>query len=367
MIKFNDFIKEIKPRKKEYLRAIARVLDSGWFILGNEVKEFENEFSDFLQVKHCIGVANGLEALQIGLMSLDIKRGDEVITTPISAVATTLAILAVGAKPVFVDVDERGLIDVMKIKNKINCKTRAIIPVHLYGNAVDLERIINLCKKYNLKLIEDACQAHGSKYKESYLGTLGDVGCYSFYPTKNLGAFGDGGAIVTNNEVIAEKCRIIRDYGQSSKYNHTNFGLNSRLDEIQAAILRIKLKHLDRENKIRRMNADYYKKNLSKISVVKLLRSNPSETNNYHQFVIKTKFRDELQEFLYKQNIPTLIHYPKTIPDQPMFGDRYKDLDISNARIFCKEILSLPISTTINKNNLVKIVEAIKKFEEQFS
>ena len=259
MFKFNDFIKEIKPRKKEYLRAIARVLDSGWFILGNEVKEFENEFSDFLQVKHCIGVANGLEALQIGLMSLDIKRGDEVITTPISAVATTLAILAVGAKPVFVDVDERGLIDVMKIKNKINCKTRAIIPVHLYGNAVDLERIINLCKKYNLKLIEDACQAHGSKYKESYLGTL-EMWDVIVFIRQKFGCICDGGAIVTNNEVIAEKCRIIRDYGQSSKYNHTNFGLNSRLDEIQAAILRIKLKHLDRENKIRRMNADYYKR-----------------------------------------------------------------------------------------------------------
>lgn len=362
MFKFNDFTKEIVSKKSEYLKALESVLDSGWFILGKEVELFEKEFSKYLKVKNCIGVANGLEALQISLIAIGINEGDEIMTTPLSAMATTLAILAVGAIPVFVDVDERGLFDTKKAGAKISNKTKAIIPVHLYGQSLQMDILLELCKKYNLRLIEDSCQAHGSKYKNTFLGTLGDLGCFSFYPTKNLGAFGDGGAIVTDNDSLAEKCRVIRDYGQRGKYNHTTYGLNSRLDEMQAAILRVKLKNLDTENKKRRENARFYQKYLSKLPSIKLLESKSYEVENYHQFVIRAQRRDELKRFLDNSNIPTLIHYPKTIPDQPLFGKIYENLDIKVARNFCKEILSLPISPILEESEMMMVVKAIEKF-----
>lgn len=351
-------LKPNKSQKRKLLLKFSEVLNSGNFILGEEVKNFENNFAKYLGVKYCIGVSNGLEALQISLMALGIGQNDEVITTPISAAATTLAILAVGAKPVFVDTTKDGLMDPDLIVPAISKKTKAILPVHLYGNPVNLNKIQEICKKYKLFLIEDAAQAHGSSIGKKYLGTFGHLGCFSFYPTKNLGALGDGGAIVTSNKKLAKICYEIRDYGQKSKYNHVRVGLNSRLDELQAAILSVKLESLNEDNNKRRLLAKTYLKNLSNIPIITLINNSAS---NFHQFVIRVKKRRILQKHLQNFGIPTLIHYPKIIPDQPFLKSEYGKIPLPEARKFVKECLSLPIDPklTFGKINFIssKIVE----------
>lgn len=360
IVKFNDFTIEVKSRKKELGKAMDRVLLSGQFILGNEVKSFENEFAEYLGIKHCIGVGNGLEALQIALMTLNIGKGDEVITTPISAVATTLAIMAVGATPVFVDVKENGQINENLIISSITNKTKVIIPVHLYGQPCAIDKIKKICKEYKLFLIEDACQAHGSLLKSKKLGTYGDFGCFSFYPTKNLGCFGDGGAIVTNSDKYARVCREIRDYGQSEKYIHSRYGLNSRLDELQAVILRTKLKLLDKDNAIRRKIASEYINLLQNDQRVKIVTKN--NLGNFHLFVIRVKERDRLREYLKKKKIDSLVHFPLAIPDQPLFGKKHKNLKIPIARDFVKHILSLPCHIKMTNNDVKYVVVSIKDF-----
>lgn len=341
-----DFQKQVKLYSPQYIKTFREVLNSGWFILGQQVENFEKEFATYLGSKYCIGVANGLEALQISLMALNIGPGDEVITTPISAVATTLAILAVGAKPVFVDTNERGLINADLIEKAITPKTRTILPVHLYGQACDLEKILEICKKYKLFLIEDACQASGSSYQGKKLGTFGIMNCFSFYPTKNLGALGDGGAIVTDNYKLAQIAREIRDYGQKSKYIHSRYGLNSRLDEMQAALLRVNLKHLDRENQKKVKLAKSYVKNLS--GKVQMVLPENLETSNFHQFVIRVKNRSHIQKKLQEAGVQTLIHYPLGIPDQPFLKKDFGKANIPEARKFVKETLSLPIHPYLN-------------------
>jgi len=361
-IKFNDFAREAKLRQREYLNSFNNVINSGWYILGKEVEKFEKNFAEYLGVKHCIGVGNGLEALQISLMALNIGEGDEVITTPLSAVATTLAILAVGAKPVFVDINEVGQIDVDKIGKAISFKTKAILPVHLYGQPAEVNKIKRICKENNLFLIEDAAQAHGAFLRGKKLGTYGDIADFSFYPTKNLGAFGDGGAIVTNNSKYAEICRVIRDYGQKDKYIHTRYGLNSRLDELQASLLSKKLNHLDSDNNKRRLLAKRYLRSLEKITDVKIVLPSNLEDSNFHLFVIRTTRRDELKEFLIKRKIPVLIHYPKIIPDQVFLKNSFKDLDLPVSRRFVKEILSLPCHPFMNYNQIDYISSEIFHF-----
>jgi len=361
-IKFNDFIKESEVRGVEYKKAFDRVLKSGWYILGNEVRLFEEEFSRFLGVKYCIGVGNGLEALQISLMSLGIGKGDEVITAPVSAVATTLAILAVGAKPVFVDVNCNGQIDASKIEEKITSKTKAIIPVHLYGQPCEIDLIEKICKENDLFLVEDAAQAHGATYKGKKVSTYGDISGFSFYPTKNLGAIGDGGAIVTNNEDLAESCRQIRDYGQKSKYVHTVYGLNSRLDELQAALLRVKLLHLDKDNEKRKKIASEYCKNLSDIRNLSIVLPENINDSVFHIFAITTEERDQLKSYLESKGIPALIHYPISIPDQPFLKNDYSKSSISNARKFVKEQLSLPIHPFLTLKEVKDISITVKKF-----
>lgn len=333
----------LKNRQK-LKKAFEKVLLSGNFILGQEVKGFEKAFAKYLGVKYCIGVGNGLEALQISLMALGIGKGMEVITTPISAAATALAIMATGAKPVFVDTLENGLINPDLIPAAVTKKTKVILPVHLYGNSVDLEKIKKICKKHKLFLIEDAAQAHGSKFDGKYLGSFGILSCFSFYPTKNLGALGDGGAIVTNSSKLAKVCRELRDYGQKNKYVHVRYGLNSRLDELQAAILRIKLTILDKENNKRRSLAKKYIKNLSKIKQIELVIPKDIQNSNFHLFVIKTLKRKALQKYLNKFAISTLIHFPKILPDQPFLKNLYKSADLPTARNFVKKCLSLSIS-----------------------
>lgn len=361
-INFLDFKQEYKNRKKEYTKAFDRVMASGVYILSQEVEQFENNLAKYLGVKYCVGVANGLEALQIALMAKGVEYGDEVITTPISAVATTLAILAVGATPVFADVNEFGQIDPKQIEKLINKKTKALIPVDLYGQPCDLIEIKRLAKKYNLYFVEDACQAHGSGLNSKKLGTFGDCGAFSFYPTKNIGAIGDGGAIVTDDVVLAESFRQIRDYGQTSKYTHKRYGLNSRLDELQAGLLEIKLKYLDQDNNVRRQLAKQYVKNLKGIKEIELVLPNNIENSNFHLFVIRTERRNELQRYLKENGIPSLIHYPVTIPDQPMFGDKYEKLEIPIARKFVTETLSLPCSPYLKDEQIDYISDRIKYF-----
>src|SRR3989304_5375911 len=235
-ILFNDFKKQYFAHKEEIDSSIKQVLDSGFFILGDKVKKFEEEFAYYIGNRYAVGVGNGLEAIQIALMALGINSGDEIITTSNSAVATALAIKAVGAIPVFVDIDEYFHINAEEIEKKITNKTKAILPVHLYGQSVDLEKIKSLAEKYNLFVVEDCAQSHGALYKGKKVGSWGDLGCFSFYPTKNLGAFGDAGAIVTDSFELAEKGRMIRNYGQKNRYEHDMYGLNSRLDELQVTI-----------------------------------------------------------------------------------------------------------------------------------
>lgn len=360
-MQFVDFKTEKNELKKNYNDAFNRVLNSGWYILGKEVESFEIEFAKYLGVSHVVGVANGLEAIQISLMALGIGEGDEVITTPLSAVATTLAILAVRATPVFIDIKKDGQIDEKLIEDKITNKTKAILPVHLYGHSCNMEKIRQIAIKNKLYLVEDAAQAHGSTYKNKMLGTIGDFGCFSFYPTKNLGALGDGGAIATNNEEFAKKCRQIRDYGQAKKYEHVIYGLNSRLDEIQAAFLREKLKFIKKMNIKRQSNATIYHKYLTS-NKIELVSPSQDSLSNYHQFTILTKDRKNLQNYLKEKSIPTLIHYPITIPNQPMFNKKYKSLNLPIANQFADEVLSLPCGPYLKSKDIKLISNTINDY-----
>lgn len=366
MIKYLNFPKEFEKRRKQYTSAFERVLKKGRYILSEEVENFEKEFAKYLGAKYCVGVGNGLEAIQMSLMAYGIEEGDEIITTPISAVATTLAIIATGATPVFVDTDKNGQIDSKKIEEKITKNTKAVLPVDLYGQPCDIKEIKGICRKHNLLFIEDSCQAHGSSFGSKKLGTVGDVGCFSFYPTKNLGAIGDGGAIVTNRRKIAETCREMRDYGQKSKYVHSRYGLNSRLDELQAAILREKLKFLDRDNAVRRKIAKRYIEKFAGRDKLEVVLPKKLQDSNFHLFVIKTKKRDELQEYLKKKGVPSLIHYPLTIPQQPVIKKaKIKTGNLPVSKKFVKEILSLPCHPFMKVSEADYVSDKIKEFFER--
>lgn len=360
-IKFVDLVSSLILRKK-LAAAFSRVLSSGNFILGKQLAEFEKQFASYLGVNYCIGVGNGLEALQISLMSLGIGRNDEVITTPISAVATTLAILAVGAKPIFVDTTSFGLINPDLIPASITKKTKAIMPVHLYGHPVQIEKIKQICQQHKLFLIEDAAQAHGSTVKGKKLGSFGTLGCFSFYPTKNLGALGDGGAVVTNDVRLAKICRQIRDYGQTSKYHHVRFGLNSRLDELQAALLKVKLSVLDSDNLKRQRLVQRYIRNLSHIPELEIVQPEQNTESNFHLFVIKTRQRDKLTRYLKRFGIETLIHFPTVIPDQPFLKRDYGSVSLPIARSFVRTCLSLPCYPQMTIGEVNDICRCIMEF-----
>lgn len=359
-IKYLDLGRKVRRRRLEYNEAFNRVLVHGNFILGEEVQQFENMFAGYLQVRNVIGVANGLEALQIALMALNIGVGDEVITTPLSAVATTLAIQAVGATPVFVDTTNKGLITPAAIYNAITEKTKAVIPVHLYGQPCYIESISKLCEESRIYLIEDACQAHGSTSNGKKLGTFGTIGAFSFYPTKNIGGLGDGGALVTDNDQLAAQIRMIRDYGQSDKYVHMVKGLNSRLDELQAAFLKIDLLRLDDDIKKRRELAERYRHNLFRTSGVRIITD--CDTSNYHIFAIAVDKREELIEHLKKNLMGSAVHYPTIIPDQPYMDGWVRGGDFKNARLLAKQTLSLPCHEFLTLHEVDLITGAIIDF-----
>lgn len=363
-IPFGDLKRQYLAIKEEVDAAIGSVFQSGRFILGENVERFEAEFAAYCGVKYGVGVANGMEALQIALMGLGIGQGDEVITAPNSAMATSLAILAIGAKPVFVDVEPISYnIDVTKIEEKITSRTKAILPVHLFGQAGEMETINKIARTYNLKVIEDACQAHGAGYKGQKVGSLGDAGCFSFYPSKNLGGYGDGGMMVTNNSELAERARRIRNYGQESRYNFTEKGLNSRLDELQAAILRVKLRYLDEGNNLRRELAKLYHHHLAHSKVVAPQEA-PGNYHVFHLYVVRAAERDKLQKHLEQRGIQTLIHYPRV----NYLEKAYIDLGIEPgscpiAEKLSGEILSLPFYPELEFVEIKKIIDAILSFE----
>ena len=347
--------------KSEIDLAIREVLESGWYLLGEKNKAFEENFAKYCETKFSIGCANGLDALHLAIRAYDFPKDSEIIVPANTYIASILAISNCGLKPILVEPNlETYNIDADLIEAKITGKTKAIVVVHLYGQAVELEKIWELAKKYNLKIIEDSAQAHGAIYQGKKVGNLGDIGCFSFYPGKNLGALGDGGSITTNDEEVAIKIRAIANYGSLIKYENIYKGLNSRLDEIQAAILDLKLQVLDADNQQRREIAKIYRENIKNEKIV-LPKPYKEESHVWHLFVIRTKDRDKLQEYLKIKGIQTLIHYPIPPHKQNAYKE-WNNLSFPITEKIHKEVLSLPISPVMNKEEAFYIAQILNEF-----
>ena len=348
--------------QEEFEKKAIEVLRSGWYVLGNEVNNFEKEFADYVGAKYCVGLASGLDALWIAFRILGIGEGDEVIVQGNTYIASVMGITINGATPVFVEPDEYYNIDATKIEEKITEKTKAILVVHLYGQASNMEPIVRICNKYNLRLVEDCAQAHGAKFNGKQIGTFGDIGCFSFYPSKNLGAFGDAGAIVTNNAKIAEDTRVFRNYGSEKRYYNKVVGANSRLDEIQAGLLRVRLKYLDELTEEKRLICERYLKELKNDKIV-LPRIREGATHIWHQFVIKSAYRDELIKYLNGRGIGTIIHYP--IP--PHLSEAYqylkmKEGDLPITEEYARTVLSIPLYNGMTKEEQNYVIQCINEF-----
>ena len=361
-IKFFDMIRQYKSIEDEVNDAISSVLNGGKYVLAENVESFEREFAQYLGVKYAVGVASGTEAIQLALMALGIGRGDEVITVSNTAVPTVSAVSLAGATPVLCDIDSSTLtIDIEKVKNRINKNTRAILPVHLYGMPVDMNRLSVIAEKMSIPLIEDACQAHGASIHDKKVGGFGALGCFSFYPTKNLGCYGDGGAVVTNDGELYDKLKLLRNYGQRDRYVHEIKGLNSRLDELQAAILRVKLKYLEAWNLRRAKLAGCYDELIKNEDVVKLPKVY-GFTNVYHLYVIRHPRRDELMQYLAQNGVQTLIHYPIPIHLQRSYAELGSKGDFPVSEKACSEVLSLPLYPELKEAELEYISDLINKF-----
>ncbi|KPH50721.1 aminotransferase [Helicobacter pullorum] len=361
MIKFLDLHKINQRFKSEIDLAIREVLESGWYLLGEKNKAFEENFAKYCETKFSIGCANGLDALHLAIRAYDFPKDSEIIVPANTYIASILAISNCGLKPILVEPNlETYNIDADLIEAKITGKTKAIVVVHLYGQAVEMEKIWELAKKYNLKIIEDSAQAHGAIYQGKKVGNLGDIGCFSFYPGKNLGALGDGGSITTNDEEVAIKIRAIANYGSLIKYENIYKGLNSRLDEIQAAILDLKLQFLDADNQQRREIAKIYRENIKNEKIV-LPKPYKEESHVWHLFVIRTKDRDKLQEYLKIKGIQTLIHYPIPPHKQNAYKE-WNNLSFPITEKIHKEVLSLPISPVMNKEEAFYIAQILNEF-----
>ena len=366
-----DLSSQYQTMKTEIDSAIESVIENSQFINGPEVKEFKSELEDYLKVKNVITCANGTDALQIALMSLGLEPGDEIITPSFTYIATTEVIALLGLKPVFVDVNpDTFCIDASKIEESITSKTKAIVPVHLYGQAAPMNEIMEISEKYNLFVVEDNAQAIGCDYtlssgKVVKTGTIGHIGCTSFFPSKNLGCFGDGGAIFTNDNKLAVKLKMISNHGQSKKYHHDVVGCNSRLDNLQAAILRIKLRNLNRFNTSRREVADHYDKFFSQFSEIKTPKRTNNSTHVFHQYTLKLLGlnRDEMRDFLAEREIPTMIYYPIPAHKQKMFesfGSANTELPITDW--LTETVISLPIHTEMTKDQLDIICNGVAEF-----
>jgi dTDP-4-amino-4,6-dideoxygalactose transaminase len=363
-VPFLDLKTQYDILKSEIDPVIQNVLDNTAFIGGPALKAFEAKFAEFCHTQFCVGVGNGTDAIIVGLKAIVIEPGDEVITAANSFVATSEAITAAGGKVVFCDcLPEYYTIDPEDILRKITKNTRAIIPVHLYGQPANMPEIMKIAKEYNLHVIEDCAQAHGAEINGKRVGTWGDLGTFSFYPGKNLGAYGDGGAIVTNNSILAKKSRMIANHGRIDKYNHEFEGLNSRLDSIQCEVLSVKLNHLDSWNVARRKIAQKYGRLLKNISDLQLPIELEGTVPVYHLYVVRTSQRYELVKYLAEQGISTGVHYPISLHNLAAYEYlKHKSKDFPNANYYQDEILSLPIYPELSDPTVTYIAEAIRAF-----
>lgn len=359
-----DLQRGFKLYQTEYETKALEVLRSGWYVLGKEVKAFEKEWARYIGGKYCVGLASGLDALWISFRLLGIGLGDEVIVCSNAYIACVMGISINGATPVFVEPDQYDNIDAKKIEEKITERTKAILAVHLYGQSCNMTQIMELAEKYKLRVVEDCAQSHGNHWNNQTVGTFGDIGCFSFYPSKGCGAFGDGGAIITNNEELADKFRVYRNYGSRIRYHNEVVGTNSRLDELQAGLLRIKLTHLDELNAERCEIAAKYNNAICN-PIIDLPKLRPGSDSTWHQYVIHVKNgkRDLLAEFLKKNGIDTLIHYP--IPPHLSKAYQYlgyKQGDFPIAESFAKEVLSIPIYNGMREEEIAYVIELLNRF-----
>jgi len=349
--------------QSEFETKALAVLRSGWYVLGNEVKSFEEEFAAYTGAKYCVGLASGLDALWIAFRVLKIGVGDEVIVQGNTYIASVMGITINGATPVFVEPDEYYNIDASKIEEKITDKTKAILVVHLYGQASNMGPIVKLAQKHNLRLVEDCAQSHGACFNGQMTGTFGDIGCFSFYPSKNLGAFGDAGAIVTNDEKLADDIRVFRNYGSEKRYYNKVVGTNSRLDEIQAGFLRVRLMHMSELEEEKRAICNRYLKELDNPNI-ELPQIREGSTHIWHQFVIRTDKREELIDYLNKKGIGTIIHYP--IP--PHLSEAYRYLGIGKGSLpitenYANTVLSIPLYNGMKKEEQDYVIENLNMFK----
>ena len=368
-----DLKSQYKKIKKEVDAAIKTCLDSTAFIGGAQVAAFQKNLETYLNVKHVIPCANGTDALQIALMVLDLQSGDEVIVPAFTYVATAEVIALLGLKPVMVDVDSKTFNITPKIIEKaITPRTKAIVPVHLFGQSCDMEGIIEVAKKHNLFVIEDNAQAIGADFTfkngtQSKTGTIGHIGCTSFFPSKNLGCYGDGGAMMTNDDALAERIRIIANHGQVVRYYHDFVGVNSRLDAIQAGILDVKLRQLDKYSAARRRAAAFYDKTFKQIEGLEIPKRQPNSTHVFHQYTLKVKNgqRAALQQHLTEGGVPSMIYYPVALYKQKAFSHYWQGGELKVTEELCNEVLSLPMHTELNTQTLNFIVERVKSFFEK--
>lgn len=346
--------------KEKIIKKVGAIIDSNNYILGENLKSFEKSFARFCGVKWAIGVGNGTDALRLCLRALGVGQGDKVLTVSFTSPFTSLAILEEGAIPVFCDIDDETLtIDLADAQKKVDKDTKAIICVHIYGNLCDMIELEKFARKHKLKIIEDACQAHGSYYMDKHAGTFGDAGAFSFYPTKNLGAMGDGGAVITNNAKLAKTIKLLRHGGQAKRFWHVLRGINSRLDEIQAAILEIKLKKIKDENRKRNKNAKFHIEKLASLPVG-FQKVRDESVSSYHIFIVRTKLRDGLKKYLSNKGIESDVYYSYPVHLQPLFTKYRTKLPVTEK--VCREILAIPVHPNLTVSDKTWIVESIKSF-----
>ena len=360
----NDFKAESPELQREELEAMNKVLLSGWYVLGKEVATFEENWAAFCSARHAIGVGNGMDAIEIGLRALNIGAGAEVITTPMTAFATVLAILRAGATPVLADIDpSTGLLDMKSVERCMSAKTHAVLLVHLYGQMREANRWAEFCAAKKIHFLEDCAQSHGAKWEGKGAGTIGAWGAYSFYLTKNLGALGDGGALITNEQKLADLAKILRNYGQSDRYHHPVLGMNSRLDELHAAVLTIRLKWLQAFIDRRREIAVTFRSGISNTAVTHLAEPIHAENHVYHLYVVRCRERERLSAFLASRHIRTLVHYPIPVHAQPPCRVIRKDPQgLGEAELFARECLSLPCHPQMSDVDVKTVIQSVNEF-----
>lgn len=362
MIQTNRLDMGFYKYQREFEEKAIEVLRSGWYVLGKEVSTFEEEFAKYVGSKYCVGLGNGLDALKLAFRALEIGPGDEVIVQANTYIASVMGITMNGATPVLVEPDEYYGIDASKIEQAITDKTKAVLVVHLYGQSCEMDKVVDICKSHNLKLVEDCAQSHGADFKGQRTGTFGDIGCFSFYPTKNLGAFGDAGAITTDDEELARKFRVLRNYGSQKRYYNEVVGENSRLDEMQAGLLRVRLSHIDELTKEREDIANRYNEGIKNPKLT-LPEIRKDTTSVWHQYVIRCKERDALMEYLKEKDIATIIHYP--IP--PHLSQAYEYLgykagDFPITEQYANEVLSIPMYNGLTAEDQEKVIKALNEW-----